>query len=96
MTRIVLSPRAVGDLDEIWDYTSERWSADQAERYVRDIWRAIETAAADPSRARSCEEVRPGYRKLLAGSHVIFFKVIRGGIDVVRILHLRMDHEQHL
>ncbi len=96
MIRIVLTPRAVADLNEIWDYTIERWSDDQAERYVRNIWRAIEAAAADPKRTRSCDDIRPGYRKQLAGSHVIFFKVIRGGIDVVRILHLRMDHEQHL
>jgi toxin ParE1/3/4 len=96
MTRIVLTPCAAADLDEIWDYTAERWSDEQAERYIRDIWNAIEAAAANPERMRTCDDVRPGYRKQLAGSHVIFFKVISGGIDVVRILHQRMDHDQHL
>ena len=36
--RFVLSPRAESDLDEIWDYTAERWGLDQTETYTRDIW----------------------------------------------------------
>ena len=96
MTHIVITPRAAADLDEIWDYTAERWSENQAERYIRDIWSAIEAAAASPRQTRACDDVRPGYRKQLTGSHVIFFKLIPGGINVVRILHQRMNHEQHL
>jgi hypothetical protein len=34
----VLSPRAQADLDDIWDYTADRWGLDQAETYTRDIW----------------------------------------------------------
>lgn len=29
--RAALSPRAQNDLDDIWDYTTGRWGADQAE-----------------------------------------------------------------
>ena len=29
----VLTPRARADLDEIWDYTADRWGLDQAETY---------------------------------------------------------------
>jgi len=37
-----------------------------------------------------------GYRKVRAGSHIIFFKVTTDGIDVVRILHQKMDFNRHL
>jgi len=40
--------------------------------------------------------VRSGYRKKKSGSHVIFFKLIDDGIDVIRILHQRMDFDRHL
>jgi toxin ParE1/3/4 len=96
MSRFTLSPRARADLEEIWDYTEARWSCDQAEIYVRQIKAAIENLAADPSHGRACDDVRVGYRKYLVGSHVLFYRVTSGGIDIVRILHGRMDFERHL
>jgi toxin ParE1/3/4 len=52
--------------------------------------------AADPHRGRCCDEIRPGYRKYPAGSHVLFYRLLPDGIDIVRILHRRMDFERHL
>lgn len=94
--RYTLSPRAQSDFDEIWDYTARHWGADQAEAYIRQLWRDIEAVAAKPTIGRPCPEVRAGYHKFRSGSHVIFFPLSRGSIDVVRILHGRIDFEQHL
>lgn len=94
--RSVLSPRAQRDIEAIWDYTVENWGADQAESYIRAIRSAIETVAADPRRGRPCDNLRVGYRKYASGSPVIFYRPIAGGIDVVRILHQRMDFDRHL
>jgi toxin ParE1/3/4 len=96
MSGYVLSPRAQADLDEIWDYTAERWNEDQADRYIRDIRGAIEAVARDPRQGRACDHIRPGYRRYPAGSHMLFFRLIDEGIDVVRILHQSMDFERHL
>lgn len=95
MRRYTLSPRAQSDLEEIWDYTAARWSVDQAEIYVCQIKAAVE-AAADPRRGRACDEVRAGYRKYPAGTHVLFYRTMANGVDIVRILHQRMDFERHL
>jgi toxin ParE1/3/4 len=96
MTAYVLSPRARSDIEEIWDYTAGRWNVRQAEIYVRQIQHAIETVAAEPKLARSCDDIRQGYWKYPTGSHVLFFRMTDDGIDVVRILHNRMDFERHL
>ena len=96
MTGYVLSPRAQADLEDIWDYSAEIWGHDRAERYIRDLWGAIKSVAANPQRGRSCEEVRAGYFKYAIGSHFLFYRRTANGIDVVRILHQRMDFEQHL
>jgi toxin ParE1/3/4 len=60
------------------------------------LQRAIETVAEEPRRGRSCDEIRGGYRKYTAGSHILFYRVVDVGIDVMRILHGRMDFERHL
>ena len=96
MKRYVFSPRAQKDVDDIWEYTVEHWNVRQAEIYLRQIQRAIETVAAEPKIARSCNEIRPGYWKYPAGSHVVFFRMMDQAINVVRVLHSRMDFERHL
>ena len=94
--RAVLSPRARGDLEDIWDYTIKRWGLDQAEFYIRQLWQHIDAAARWPTIGRACPEVRAGYYKYSSGSHILFYRRVEGGIDVVRILHKRMDFGQHL
>lgn len=94
--RYVLSPRAQADLSEIWDYTARRWGAGQAETYVRQLQRHIETVAAQPTMGRACPEVRAGYHRYPSGAHVLFYRLIDGGIDVIRVLHGRMDFTRHL
>lgn len=97
MSRYALSPAARGDLEQIWDYTAARWDDDQAETYFRDIQRAIGQVARNPMIGRACDEVRPGYRKHSVGSHNLYYRVAdAGAIDVVRILHQRMDLDRHL
>lgn len=96
MSEIILSPRAKLDLGEIWDYTLLQWSVDQAEKYIRQLWSVMKHAVDNPTESVDIEDVRRSYRKSRSGSHVVFFKVTGDGIDVVRILHQRMDFDRHL
>jgi len=96
MRKVVLSPRARSDLSGIWDYTFEEWGVEQAEKYVRELWDEIQLLARDHSASTDISDVRAGYRKTKAGSHIIFFRLIDDGIDVIRILHQRMDFDRHL
>ncbi|OBJ10855.1 type II toxin-antitoxin system RelE/ParE family toxin [Mycobacterium sp. 1465703.0] len=97
MSGYLLSPAAQADLEQVWEYTHAHWGFDQAEQYLRELQSAIERAAANPRIGRACDEIRPGYRKLAAGSHMLFYRVkAEGVVDVVRILHQRMDVDRHL
>jgi toxin ParE1/3/4 len=96
MSLFVLSPRARDDLDGIWTYTARTWDVDQAERYIRRIAEAIDLVAETPMLGRNCDHIREGYRKHPVGSHVLFYRLINDGIDVVRILHSHMDFDRHL
>ena len=92
----VISPRAQKDIDDIWDYTVERWGEQQADAYVRLLEAAIAAVAADPTIGQACDDVRPGYRMRFVGSHILFYRTTMTALIVVRILHQRMDVERHL
>lgn len=97
MKRTLLSPAAQTDLDAIWDYTVTQWEPDQAARYIRDIRDACAALARGESQSRSADDIRAGYRRTPVGAHVLSFRVTPAGdIDVVRILHQRMDVNRHL
>ena len=64
---------------------------------MRELQRAIELAAANPRICPACDEIRPGDRKLAVGSHTLYYRVMPDGvIDIVRVLHQRMDVDRHL
>ena len=96
MIQVIISPKAKSDLSDIWEYTLAEWGIDQAEKYVRELWAAIQEKGCDLSTSTDVSDVRKGYRKIRSGSHIIFFKQTHEGIDVIRILHQRMDFELHL
>ena len=96
MAEYRLTPRAERDLEEIWRYTAEQWSSEQAETYVDGLIDAMEILAENPSRGRVADDIRKGYRRRNAGAHVIFFKLADDGIVIVRVLHQRMDFDSQL
>lgn len=97
MSGVVLSPKAKADLSDIWDYTCSEWGVEQAEKYVRELWAAMQEQTRDLTKSVDIGDVRKGYKKVRSGSHVIFFKVTRDGVvEVVRILHQKMDFDRHL
>jgi toxin ParE1/3/4 len=91
-----LTPKAQKDLDGIWEYSVEQWGAARAERYIRRLKAVLERVAARPESAKACEDIRPGYRRASAGSHIIFFKVGEDYVEIVRILHAQMDFARRL
>jgi toxin ParE1/3/4 len=67
----------------------------QAERYVRLIGAVIQALADAQHHGKACNHIREGYWKRPAGSHVIFYRHLDGGLAVVRILHNPMDFDRH-
>ena len=91
----MLSPLARADLDEIWEYSVRQWGVAQAETYITEIAKVIKRVAAHPNIGR-CDDIRLGYFRIPAGSHVLFYRRDKEKIVVVRILHQRMDVQRHL
>lgn len=96
MTGYRLTPAAQRDLSSIWDFTVAHWDEDQAVTYFSEIRAAIERIAEDPRRGRACDEIRKGYRQYSIGSHLLFYIERTQCVDVIRILHQRMDPTRHM
>ncbi len=105
MTGYRLSRPARRDLDTIVEHTVDQWGAAQAEAYIRTIRQAFELLVDAPGLGRTCDDIRPGYRKYPVGSHVIlfrlgdtgvFFRLGDTGVDAIRVLHQRMDFPRRL
>ena len=90
-----LSKQAESDLEDIWLYTLETWSLEQAETYHSLLNQAFDGLAANTKVGRIAD-IRDGYFKYSVGSHLIFYKITTLHLDVIRILHQRMDVSRHL
>ena len=92
----VISKKAVSDLEEIWLYTVEKWSMEQADRYYNLIVDEINYICKNSNAGKSMDHVRKGYRASKVKSHLIFYRVLHDTIEVIRILHERMDIENRI
>ena len=92
-----ISRQAIEDLDKIWIYTFNKWTKEQADRYFDSIITEIEFLADNFMTGKSAEQTRKNYRVTKVKSHLIFFRKAENDIvEIVRILHQRMDIKTHL
>ena len=92
-----ISQQAIEDLDKIWIYTLNKWSKEQADRYYDLIIAEIEFIAENYLVGKSAEQTRKNYRVSKVKSHLLFYrKVDNEMVEIVRILHQRMDIKKHL
>ncbi|MCX7380009.1 MAG: type II toxin-antitoxin system RelE/ParE family toxin [Alphaproteobacteria bacterium] len=96
MTPVLLTPRAQGDVEDIWSFTAGRWGIARAEGYIRDIQAIFGAIGLNPSGGQRCDHIRPGYFRRRVGAHVVFYRMSEAAVVVVRILHGRMDFARHM
>ena len=59
--------------------------------------KAFYDIAKMPEKGRNCDYIRLGYRKYGVGKHLIFYRQVdNNSIEIVRILHKRMDARKQL
>ena len=92
-----ISEKAIEDIEKIWLYTYENWSAEQADRYYKLIFDEIEYLSQNFEEGKSMEFIRKSYRSSKVKSHLIFYKIGKDGVvEIIRILHQQMDIENRL
>ena len=91
-----LTPLAKIHLKEIWLYTDKTWGEKQAEKDTGQIEDCLNELAGSPLSGRKRDEVESGLRSCRVAHHHIFYFVSENFIEVVGILHERMDPLRHI
>jgi len=96
MFEVRIKPLALADLEDIWLYTFNEWSFDQANLYIDALDRGVSKIAENPFQGKSIDSIKLGYHKFNVQHHSIFYHIEEKAVVIVRILHEMMDSERHL
>ena len=94
-----LSVRAEADLAEIWAYSAEQWNLGQADRYIDALLSRFDWLCDNPQLWKPRPDITEGLYSYPQQSHVIYFRAQGnppGLIEIVRVLHGRMEPARHV
>lgn len=92
MKKLRFTNKAVEDLTQIWDYTLNKWSENQADIYYSLLIENCKEISSNPGTGNKYSRIREGLLGRKTGKHIIFFReVAENEIEIVRILHEQMD-----
>lgn len=90
MQNFRLSTAAESDLTDIWTYRAESGEA-RADELIEQLVKRFTMLATFPEAGRNRPEIKEGLRSFVVDRHVIFYRPINQGIEVVRILYGTRD-----
>lgn len=91
MSHFLLTNAAKRDLIGIAIFTQQRWGIDQRDKYLAQLDYMFHQLAGNPGLGRNCDYIKHGYRKFPIASHVIYYRTFSDQIEIIRVLHKRMD-----
>lgn len=91
MIDVLLRPQAEADIENIADYTIERWGREQARTYLAALRADIAILSEFAERYPVHEQTGLGLRRMRSGHHLVFYLVEENAIEIVRVLHERRD-----
>ena len=91
-----LSAKSLEDLKSIGRFTLRSWGREQRNIYLSKLDESFHILAEQPHLGNARDDIRKGYWVYHVGWHLIFYRQNSTGIEIIRILHDRMDVETHL
>ncbi|NOX72202.1 MAG: type II toxin-antitoxin system RelE/ParE family toxin [Alphaproteobacteria bacterium] len=81
-----LSKAAQIDLIEIAHYGGDQYGPKQSETYRDKLSQRLEDISAAPMQFPAVEHVQPGIRRAVCGAHQVYFHLVDGEVEIVRVL----------
>lgn len=95
--KFTLTRKAKADLKSIFIYTQKKWGKEQRRVYARQFDDVFHMLSKKPTVGNKCDFIKQGYRNFPITSHIVFYRSIsQSEIEIVRILHKRMDAKAQL
>ncbi len=93
--QLLISDRAVKDLEDIWIYTAQ-FSEANADRLLDNLYDRFRSLTAMPELGRIRNDLLPNLRSIVEDKHTIFYLNQPEQIEIVRVLHNRRDFKRQL
>ncbi|MGA2061071.1 MAG: type II toxin-antitoxin system RelE/ParE family toxin [Thermoguttaceae bacterium] len=94
MNRYTLAPRAVADLNAIWDYIAiQNNSPENAKQFLDRFCEKFTLLASHPLLGESRSDLRPDLRIFAADNYVILYYPLSDGVEIVGVLHGARDYQ---
>ena len=90
MPIIIKRPLVFEDIADIWDYIAED-NENNADAFIDSIDTKFHELAVSPQIGRSRSELFSGLLSFPFRRYIIFYLIIPGGIEIVRVLHGARD-----
>ena len=88
---IIRSFEADQDLVSIWLYGADEWSPEQADRHLFEIESAFDRLLDNPGLGKLRDELTAGMRSTFVDPHVVFYRIAKSNVEIVRVLHQLED-----
>ena len=87
-----LTNKDIQDLEDIWNYTIDEWSENQADKYYFSLINSFNTIINNPKIGKNYNQIKSNLLGYLHNQHIIFYTILpNNDIEIIRILHGRMD-----
>ena len=97
MARFLLTNKAVEDLTNIWHYTIETWSENQADKYYKSLIDSFQEITENSKIGRNYGNVENELKGFNVNKHIVFYRKISDDVvEITRILHTMMDIKNKL
>jgi len=94
MQYLVTSP-VEEDMVEIWRYTLRKWGEEQADLYIDTLLLRFIWLTENASLWKPRPELSPDLYSYVHKRHVIFFCATSEVMEILRVLHEKMDFPRH-
>jgi len=88
---LVIPPIAISDLEKIVQFGRSNWGDLKAHQYIEHLKNQFQQLTIHPKLGILRDEILPGIRSLGVDSHVIFYRIKKKQIEIIRILHGRQE-----
>ena len=90
-----LSTEADQDISDIFDYTHDEFGLDQAVAYVSAFGDCFAQLIDNPELGRIRDEIRIDLRSIHHEAHIVFYRILKDRVRIVRVLHGSRDLPRH-
>lgn len=90
MNSYIIAPEAIRDLEQIIDYFAID-NVDRGEQFLDEFSKKCRYLTQFPIIGRSYYEIRSYLRGLPMKNHIIFYRLLNDGIEIMRVIQANRD-----